>query len=206
MLDGHFKTHQDAFWNRLGRVLARWGLTPNQVTWIGVGASLLNSAAYLLHRDPLLFGILMAVTELLDDLDGAVARVTDHATHDGAYLDAVTDRYKETAALAALGHVHQAWPLAFAALAGSLITSYNKARAGMEVPIDNARWPDLFERFERVALLVVALVAQRFVDPEALWGRSPVEAVLIVLAVGTGLSSLQRLRRARAILRAHDAP
>ena len=36
MLDGLFKAKIDLFWNRLGRLLAKLGLTPNMVTLGGL--------------------------------------------------------------------------------------------------------------------------------------------------------------------------
>jgi phosphatidylglycerophosphate synthase len=205
VLDGHFKEKQDRFWDPVGRALARLGLSPNQVTLIAVLASLVNSAAYLGHRNALLFGLLMIVAELMDDLDGAVARVTDRETKLGAYLDAATDRYKEVAALAAVAWVNDLWPLCFAAAVGSLITSYNKARVGMEIPISNARWPDLFERLERVALLVAGLLIEGLFPDARLGGLSPLGVALVVLAAGAIFTSLQRLVRASKLLRDHEA-
>lgn len=203
MLDGHFKEHQDRFWDRLGRGLAKTGLSANQVTLLGVFAVLANCAAYPWHKSSLAFGLLLLGGELLDNLDGAVARVTGTSSRFGAYLDATTDRYKEAATLGVIGYVHDEWLLCFLCLAGALITSYNKARAGMEIPISNTDWPDLFERFERLALLITLLVLNSFVDPSHLAGRSLLGWGLGVLAALTWLSSLQRLWRARTLLLAH---
>ncbi|MHC4829223.1 MAG: CDP-alcohol phosphatidyltransferase family protein [Planctomycetota bacterium] len=205
MLDGLFKARQDRFWDRAGRVLARWGLSPNQVTVLGCLASLVNSGAYALHQHTLVFGLLMILTELLDDLDGAVARVTNRTSKLGAYLDAATDRYKEVAALAAVAYVHDLWPLCFAAAIGSLITSYNKARAGMEIPVSNADWPDLFERLERVVILIAGLVLEGWFPKALLAGQSPIRVALIVIAVGSILTSLQRLRRASRLIKDYAA-
>ena len=64
--------------------------------------------------------------------------------------------------LAAIAWVHDAWPAALLVVSGSFLTSYNKARAAMEIAIDNADWPDLFERLERVIFIVALLAIARF--------------------------------------------
>ena len=200
MLDGKWKHVQDRFWDRLGVRVARLGVTADQVTLFGTFLMLLWCVAYLLHRQAWLFGAGIALIELCDDLDGAVARVTQSASAAGAYLDAVTDRYKEIAVYAALGFVHDAWPLAFLCITGALLTSYNKARAGMERAISNVAWPDLFERLERIVALCLGLCASAFV-PE-LAGRSLVSLTMLGIAILTHITAVQRFFRARALLRA----
>jgi len=202
MLDGLTKHVQDRFWNRVGRHVARLGVSANQITWAGVALSISASCAYAWHRNALAFVVTIVAFELLDDLDGAIARVTNTSSRDGAFLDAMTDRYKDAALLAALAYVHHAWVPAFAAVCGATFTSYAKARAGMEMPVDNAKWPDVFERFERIAFVCVMLVVTAFV-PDTLRDRV-VFGGLVVLAALTHLSAVQRIVRARRLLRACD--
>jgi len=200
MLDGKWKHLQDPFWDRLGLVLARRGITANQVTWAGTLLMLLQCALFLFHRELWLFGVGIGLTELLDDLDGAVARVSRTQTAYGAYLDAVTDRYKEIAVYAALSSLLGSWPLGFACITGSLLTSYNKARAGMERPVSNEAWPDLFERLERIVILVAALVLSPWFRGVRVGGLTFVELALLLIAVGTHLTAAQRFHRARGLL------
>jgi phosphatidylglycerophosphate synthase len=203
MLDGHYKGVSDRFWDRIAAPIARTGVSPNQITLLGTALVIGSAAVYGAHRVPWLLGLTVGLFELLDNLDGAVARLTGRTTRFGAYLDAVTDRYKEAAVFAAIGFVHGQWPLALACITGSLFTSYAKARAGMEAPIDNAPWPDLFERFERIAALCTGLILS------APWpvvlGVDLIVATLALVAFMSHVSALQRVLRARAILSKHDA-
>lgn len=198
MLDGHYKAVSDRFWDDLARPLARTGWTPNQLTVAGAVLVIGSAAAYAWHQNAWILGSSVALLEMLDNLDGAVARVTGRVTRFGAYLDAVTDRYKETALFAAVGFVEGQWALAFGCVTGALLTSYGKARAGMEAPIDNAAWPDMFERFERMAVLCAGLIAS------AIWpsvfGAPTLVGTLAVIALMSHLSALQRLLRARGVL------
>jgi len=83
---------------RLGRAVARTGLTPNALTIIGLlgmgGAATL--AAYGMFWQA---GIAMLVAASFDMLDGAVARATDQASDWGAVFDAVSDRLADFALL-----------------------------------------------------------------------------------------------------------
>ena len=185
MLDGRYTSVMNRLWDFLGRALARTGLSPNAVTVSGLVLVALAAAAYLQHRNDLVFGLSLAVAFAFDGLDGAVARVTGRASRFGGYLDAVIDRYQEMIALAAIAWVHDLWPAAFLVLSGSFLTSYNKARVALEIPVGNFEWPDLIERFERVVILVAILVF------------GVVGPGLVVLGVLAHLTAVQRFFRAR---------
>jgi phosphatidylglycerophosphate synthase len=204
MLDGLYKKSIDRYWNRAALLLVRCGLQPNQVTWLGFGLAVVCSAAYLVHRSPLWFGISLALVFTLDALDGAVARVRDCATRYGGYLDATLDRYQEFVVLAAIGHVTGYWAVAFLVITGAHLTSYNKARVAVEIPIDNDAWPDLIERFERLFLLCTALILEPFVAlPEPL-PESFMLVLLLLLGILSHVTAWQRFLRAGRLLRVHD--
>jgi phosphatidylglycerophosphate synthase len=203
VIDALFKRNADAFWDRCGRALARVGIRPNTITWGGLVLSTVNSAAFVMHRNALAYGLLLAATELLDDLDGAVARVTGSQTRYGSFLDAATDRYKETLSLLAVAVVTGHWALCFVALAGSLLVSYNGARAAMEGAA--AKGVDLFERLERVAALVAGLILRDVLPHDRFLGHDALVAALWALAVFSHLTALQRLLRGRRALRELDS-
>jgi CDP-diacylglycerol--glycerol-3-phosphate 3-phosphatidyltransferase len=134
-------------------------------------------AGYLAARGLYVWaGVAIILGGPLDALDGAVARVTGRESRFGAMLDSVLDRYGEALILAGLGyHLMQTGRpigavLATAALFGSVMVSYARARSeGLGVDYKGG----LLTRFERLALLVLALLTG-YVVP-ALW-------VLAVLA------------------------
>jgi phosphatidylglycerophosphate synthase len=230
MIDALFKDRMDLFWNRFGRRVARTGLTANHVTVIGLLLCTLNVLVFLWHRNLAVFGIALGLIELLDNLDGAVARVTGQSTRFGSYLDATTDRYKELFIFLALGHVTGYWVVCILATTGSLMVSYSHARAAMELTgleatgedakpgvggasqerceageAEDRGWPDLFERFERILTLSVGLAVSPLVPSPLFLGRDLVFLVLLALAVMTHLTVVQRFRRARTLLAAADA-
>jgi CDP-diacylglycerol--glycerol-3-phosphate 3-phosphatidyltransferase len=163
--------------------LARLGVSPNHITALGFAGNV--GAAALAARGEFLFaGIVMLIASALDLLDGALARATDRASSSGAIFDSVLDRLSEAAVLAGLAFYYagrgerEEIILCFAALTGSLLVSYIRARAQGEGFDLRDGW---FTRAERVILLSGGLII------------SQVRIALWVLAVMANLTALQRL-------------
>lgn len=195
MIDGLMKNVIDPMWERMAQPLVRAGLSPNQVTAIGLILIVIVSALYLLHQNSLVFGLMLAVAFAFDALDGAVARQRNMMTKVGGYFDAMVDRYQELLVLAAIAWVTGLWALALLAFSGAMITSYAKARTAIEIPIENEAWPDLFERLERVIALCVLLVIHGIFGAD--WIMT---AGLAIYAALCHFTALQRARRAVALL------
>ena len=176
--------------------LARTGVTPNVLTTTGV--SLCLAAAVLVpfeNRDKLLFYWLGAgvfvVGSILDILDGALARAGGLSTPFGAFLDSTTDRIGEGAMLAAIALVFSrqgkdwAVVVAVAAVVGSFLVSYTRARAealGLKGDVG------LGSRAERVVLITAGLVF-------APWGGLP--WAILALAATAWLTVVQRILHVR---------
>lgn len=196
MIDGLFKKYIDPLWEAPARPLARV-FTANQVTLMGLGLIALVSLAYAWHRAPFWYAVTLALAFSADSLDGAVARLRGESSAFGGYLDAVVDRYQELIAIGVLAYVHDAWAAAYFAFSGAVLTSYMKARAAIERPVDNVAWPDFFERQERIFFICLALVCQ------SLFGAAHdlIPAALWILAALTHATAVQRFLRARSLLR-----
>ena len=156
--------------------LARLGVTPNMISAAGfagnVTAGVLAASGYFIAA-----GVLMLVFSGLDLLDGALARKTGSVTKFGAVFDSVLDRLSEAAVLGGLlyhfaeeGGRTMEVALCYAAMVGSIMVSYTRARAegiGLELR------EGLFTRAERVLLLAGALIlaplVQDAIVPGALW-------------------------------------
>ncbi len=200
MIDGLKRDWAEPFWRSLAKPLANAGFTPNQITLLGLVLIVLNCALFLWHESTFWFGLGLTASFIFDALDGAVARLRDMSSKFGGYLDGVVDRYQEIVVYAVIAWVTGWWALVFLALTGSLMVSYNKARTAIEIPIENHNWPDLLERFERVAILSLALLMDSFVSlPDVLGGRVLFLALLI-LGVLAHATAIQRFFRARAML------
>lgn len=176
------------------RWLSSSNITPNQVTWAGLWLVLFNCAYFTYHQNTFLFGTGLIVAFLFDSLDGAVARAQGSSSRFGAYLDAVVDRYQEIATYLAIGVVTGMWLAAFLVITGSMLTSYNKARAAIEIPVDNKGWPDLLGKGARLFCLCVGLIG----DSTVPW---LLPFVLYALGLMTHFTAAQRIVRGYALIR-----
>src|SRR6266536_3011864 len=85
----------------VGRVLAKFGFTPNMVTSIALLWTFVVVWLIVIgHRT--MAGIVMIPAWFLDIFDGALARVTGRVTVWGGFFDSVADRIGDGALLAAI--------------------------------------------------------------------------------------------------------
>ncbi len=143
----------------LCRVLAGFGVRPNQITLTGALVCLLG--AVLVAADQLVLGGLVWLAgSALDMLDGALARCRNQVSRGGAFLDSTLDRISEGVLFTAIAYhfaVQGAAPeaaLTVLALLGALLVSYTRARAealGAECKVG------IITRAERVVLLGLGL-------------------------------------------------
>jgi phosphatidylglycerophosphate synthase len=181
----------------IGNAMADWlvasDITPNQITFIGLILGLSNCALYLFHQNSFWLGIGLALAFPFDSLDGLVARRQGTVSRFGAYLDAVVDRYQEISTCLVIGLVTGWWLLVFFVITGSMLTSYNKARTAIEIPVDNKGWPDLMIQHRRLWLLCFSLAGDGWL-PWLLF------VSLSTLAVTAHFTAFQRFLRARRML------
>jgi CDP-diacylglycerol--glycerol-3-phosphate 3-phosphatidyltransferase len=177
--------------------LARTRITPDALTALGLSLCAAGAVAvYFEDRNELLWfwtgAALFWAGSLLDILDGALARQSGKGTPFGAFLDSTTDRLGEAVMLSAIGLVFArdgneiALGATFAALAGSFLVSYTRARAeALTLKGDVG----IGSRAERVIVIVTGL----FLAP---WGLLPWAVYLLnVTAWVTVLQRIVHVRR-----------
>ena len=149
----------------VARFMERVGLTPNLVTLIGLliavgGAGLVAVGQWWAGGIVVLFG------GVFDMFDGALARMTGRASKFGALLDSVVDRVSEAVALFGVLAFYLisdndiGAALAYAAIIGSLMVSYMRARSeglGIECKVG------VMTRPERVAAIGFGLIAAHWI-------------------------------------------
>jgi CDP-diacylglycerol--glycerol-3-phosphate 3-phosphatidyltransferase len=181
--------------------LTRTRITPNALTAAGVMLCALASVlVYFEYRNELLFfwsgAVVFVIGSILDILDGALARAGGKTTPFGAFVDSTTDRISEAFMLGAIALVltrdgnELGVGLTVAAIAGSFLVSYARARAealGLRGDVG------IGSRAERVVVITAGLVL-------APWGVLP--WAIGVLAATAWFTVLQRILHVRRELRA----
>ncbi|MBW1839664.1 MAG: CDP-alcohol phosphatidyltransferase family protein [Deltaproteobacteria bacterium] len=179
---------------KIGIVFSKFGLSPNQWTMISI-IPVLIAVYFLYYQDFITAAFLFIVSSFIDLIDGSVARVTGRVSRLGAYLDTVVDRYVEGIIIIGLVFVPlppflidaKVWLMMF--FFGGIMTTYVKAAAKEKELISRELKGGLLERAERLIILFVGILLAS-VDMMFL------TYVLVLLAILTNISAIQRLYKA----------
>jgi archaetidylinositol phosphate synthase len=180
------------------KIAHKLGFTPNKISIVGFILSLASAVAYAVSLTHSVLFLVFAVVFMLasgfcDTMDGIVARTFNQASAFGAFFDSVLDRYADVAIYAGVivgGLCDPVWGLA--ALAGSVLVSYTRARAeGVGVKMESVGFA---ERAERMLILGIFTIAAVFHLPALNYG-------MIVLAVLTSLTVIQRVYHVFKVLK-----
>jgi CDP-diacylglycerol---glycerol-3-phosphate 3-phosphatidyltransferase len=176
-------------------------LTPNAISLTGFALNL-AAAALIVGRYFFLAGIAFIVGSIMDTLDGRYSRMSGKGTPFGAFLDSTLDRLEEGIVLIAVGayfasrHNQVAAAATVAAVLGSLMVSYTRARAealGVECKVGLATRP------VRVVILSIGLI---FAKGAGIGHFELLAPAVYVLAALTVLTTLQRIFHVRRQLKA----
>jgi len=192
MLSRWLRTWDSVILKPLIALLTAKGATPNMLTVASL-AVVAASGALIFLGHTLAAALALLGGGVLDALDGELARHSRRESAFGAYLDSICDHLGDFCIYAGL-----TWLLivrgpktdvllVLAAQFGSLFGSQVRSRAGM-LGIDTKE-VGVFTRLERIVTIAVGL------------GSGWITAALWVLAVGTNLTALQRLRHVVAARR-----
>jgi CDP-diacylglycerol---glycerol-3-phosphate 3-phosphatidyltransferase len=184
-------------WDRLmrpvGASLARLGVTPDAVTYLGLLVQV-GVAVLIIQGRLLVAGLVAIVAGLSDVVDGAVAKARGRTSKFGAFLDSTTDRLSDALFLVPIAWLYGVEPdiaahdepwvaaVALAALVLGYLVSYSKARAeslGYDCNVG------IMERAERLILIILALILD-FMPP-----------ALVILASLSGVTFIQRMVHVR---------
>jgi len=164
------------------------GLTPNKVSLIGFILAVASAGAYAMAPRYqwllLLATVLLLASGFCDTLDGIIARTFQQVTVFGGFFDSVLDRYADAIVYAAIiiaGLCNQVWGLA--ALAGSILVSYSRARAeAAGIKMESVGFA---ERAERMLILAAVSIIAFFWLPALGYG-------IALLAVLSNFTVIQR--------------
>jgi CDP-diacylglycerol--glycerol-3-phosphate 3-phosphatidyltransferase len=167
----------------VSKTLSRTALSANELTLLSF---VLNLGAVWLLAAGVFFwaGCLILFASCFDMLDGALARAKNEESRFGSFLDSTLDRYSESLIFfGLLLYYHQVAPksqeilLIYAAITGSLLVSYVRARAeskNFDCKVG------VLERPERIIIITFGLITN--------W----MYIVLWILAILTHVTAIQR--------------
>ena len=170
------------------KILTQRGIHPNNFTLAGVIITSMAAVAFIMGHLRA-GGILILAGGLCDSIDGSLARSSGKANRFGALFDSAIDRYSEflmffgiaTYFITLSDHLTSA--ITFLALCGSIMVSYNRARAeslGFESKAG------LMQRPERIVFLGGGALIHPLVFILTIW----------FVAIFANLTALQRIRNA----------
>jgi CDP-diacylglycerol--glycerol-3-phosphate 3-phosphatidyltransferase len=195
--------------------LGRLGLTPDGLTLIGFGITVVG-AALLAGQLWLAGGIIVFLGGVFDMFDGTLARATGKASTLGAFMDSVFDRWGE--AIVYLGivigaqgaGVGDATVLAAAALGAAFMVSYTRAKSeglGFSAGTGMAAI-GVMPREVRLIVLSIGLVGagvlgvagpcgNLFCVDSSITGATILNAALLIITVGAVITVVQRILHVR---------
>lgn len=184
-------------------LLTKFKIHPNTITWAGL--IITACAAYLFKLGFFLWGgLVVALAGTCDVLDGRIARSTGLKSRFGAFLDSTIDRYSDVLLFVGIMMFFDKMyvnVLVMFAIAGSLLTSYARARAeglGLECKVG------LMQRPERIAYVAAAAFFDGIFN-KALTSYTNVEhflliAVLFFIAAMSNITVFQRIVHIKRML------
>jgi len=167
----------------VSRTLARWNISPDAVTYLGllltVGVAALAALGEIRWA-----GVAYIFAAVCDAVDGTLARVSGRGSRFGAFLDSTIDRFEESIVLLGLS-IHYARvgglveiPLILVVAVGSLMVSYTRARAEA---VGVACKVGFMTRPPRVAIMIVGMILDQ------------VLVALIILAITSLFTAFHRM-------------
>lgn len=198
MLTSWARNYFKGFLQAVAGIFQRLGISPNQLTLIGLLLQAGVAAVIALGHLPLA-GILLIFSAVFDAFDGALARMTGRTSRFGAFFDSTLDRYAEAVVLFGLLVYVNGQPdsrtevlLIYAAVVGSLLVSYTRAKAeSLGIPCTEG----ILTRAERVALIVIGLLLSGWQPVAAL--PNVLTIVLWLLAILSNITAVQRVLAVR---------
>lgn len=196
----------ESFFAPFGRLLVKTGITPNMISLMSVGASLISCIAYSMGGSRgLLFGtFFLGVSSLLDMLDGSLARAKGIAGHFGALFDRTLDRVSEFFFLLGIMAGGYVYPeLVFFCFQGMILASYVRSTAENRGGLKMDSTKGLFERKEKLTLLSVGCLIEILLIEEVIssqiWSLDfgILSVIIFIIGLVSNISAFQRLEFAR---------
>lgn len=188
-----FRPYLDSVLDPVVGGCVRLGLTPHIVSVLGFVVALGAAGIFVAAGDNailyVLGAVLVAISGILDVVDGALARKMAIASDAGDILDHTLDRYADIVLIGGLAVGIDQVLLGFLAVTGVLMTSYLGTQA--QAVGYGRLYAGLLGRSDRLVLIGVAAVAMA-VEPGVLYTFTIVGWLLVVFAIVGHVTAVQR--------------
>jgi CDP-diacylglycerol--glycerol-3-phosphate 3-phosphatidyltransferase len=180
--------------------MGRIGLTPNGLTLIGFGISIVG-AALLAAQLWVVGGVVVFIGGAFDMFDGTLARATGKVSKFGAFMDSVFDRWGEAVVYlgiawgAVLADSDTVAILATAALGAAFMVSYTRAKSeglGFSPGIGMAAIGVMPREIRLIVLSLGLIIAGATANLTIL------AAALAIIAIGAVITVIQRILQTRS--------
>jgi CDP-diacylglycerol--glycerol-3-phosphate 3-phosphatidyltransferase len=175
------------------RAMIRAGVSPDALNYLGVVFGLAAGLAFA-HQHLAAGGWLILLGGVADVFDGRVARARGVTNQYGAFADSTLDRFTESFTFLGLivyfQHSHLFDFATAAAISGSLLVSYTRAR-GEAQGVSNTS--GVMQRAERLVLLGLGGIVDPVITSRLSWPQGTVLGWIVVLiAVGSWGTAIYR--------------
>jgi CDP-diacylglycerol--glycerol-3-phosphate 3-phosphatidyltransferase len=180
--------------------MGRIGLTPNGLTLLGFGISIVG-AALLAAQLWVVGGVVVFIGGAFDMFDGTLARATGKVSKFGAFMDSVFDRWGEAVVYlgiawgAVLADSDTVAILATAALGAAFMVSYTRAKSeglGFSPGIGMAAIGVMPREIRLIVLSLGLIIAGATANLTIL------AAALAIIAIGAVITVIQRILQTRS--------
>jgi archaetidylinositol phosphate synthase len=168
------------------------GATPNQVSVLSFLVAVAAAGGFYVATTTayIVGAFLVALSGLLDGVDGQLARRKGTASEQGDMLDHTLDRYSDLVLVGGIAAGTGAWVFGFFGLTGVFLTSYMGTQA--QAVGAGRDYGGLLGRADRMALIILGGFVQPFVP--LVEGRTALEWLLVLFGVVGNVTALQRFR------------
>ncbi len=178
----------------LANLLSRAGVTPDATSVLSLifaaGAGVLYTISCGDRTIALAAGVLVLLNGIADAMDGEIARIAGTAGIRGDFLDHVIDRYAEVLIICGIFFGEYIdWRIGVAAIVGTLLTSYLGTQA-QAVGLGR-HYGGILGRADRLVLIMLASILY-FLYPYEIYGASSLGWSIVLIAVASNLTTLQR--------------
>ena len=178
----------------LANVLSRAGVTPDATSVLSLifaaGAGVLYTISCGDRTLALAAGVLVLLNGIADAMDGEIARIAGTAGIRGDFLDHVIDRYADVFIICGIFFGEYIdWRIGVAAIVGTLLTSYLGTQA-QAVGLGR-HYGGILGRADRLVLIMLASLMY-FLYPYEIYGASSLGWSIVLIAVASNLTTLQR--------------